>query len=252
MLSRAGRLSVHAASGPWRPSPHLGHLLCPGGRQSGRRACATQRGVVRHRCFSEDLGGEGAPSEAASFLVFIFLRWERGEPGGRGSLRDESGREPEGTGGVTPGDGERPLAPGERKPQRGLRRSFLGFCPRGTAGAPSGWGRAGSDRGGRGRCGVRERSGSRGAVRSRGAVWELGRGPGVGEQSGSWGEVWECWLLTKAERQPALFHAEASRPRGLRDGPGAEGALSMGQGTREAGSPSQRRWMRPRKCSPRF
>lgn len=220
--------------------------------------------MVRHRCFSEDLGGEGAPSEAASFLVFIFLRWERGEPGDRGSLRDESGREPEGTGGVTPGDGERPLPPGERKPQRGLRRSFRGFCPRGAAGARVGGAEQGGTRGGRGRCGVRERSGvgelsgvgEQSGVGERsgswGAVWELGRGPGVGEQSGSWGEVWECWLLTKAERQPALFHAEAGRPRGLKDGPGAEGALSMGQGTREAGSPSQRRWMRPRKCSPSF
>lgn len=175
VLPRAGRLSVHAASGPWRPSPHLGHLLCPGGRRSGRRACTTQRGVVRHRCFSEDLGGEGAPSEAASFLVFIFLRWERGEPGDRGSPQDESGWEPEGTGGVTPGDGERPLPPRERKPQSGLRRSFRGFCPRGAAGARVGGAEQGGTRGGRGRCGVRERSG----VWESGSCPELGSGPGV-------------------------------------------------------------------------
>lgn len=177
VLSRAGRLSVYAASGPWRPSPHLGHLLCPGGRRSDRCACATQRGVVRHRCFSEDLGGEGAPSEAASFLVFIFLRWERGEPGDRGSLRDESGREPEGTGGVTPGDGERPLPLRERKPQSGLRRSFRGFSRQ----APEWVGQS--------RVGPEEAGGGAESGRGleSGSSPESGSGLGVGERSGSVG-----------------------------------------------------------------
>lgn len=125
------------------------------------------RGAVRSRVFS----------------CFYFLRWERGEPGDRGSPRDESGREPEGTGGVTPGDGEQPLPPRQRKPQSGLRRSFRGFSRQ----APE-W--VGQSRVGPEEAGGGAESGrglESGSCPESGSSPESGSGLGVGERSGSVG-----------------------------------------------------------------